>query len=88
MVQTLKDLQETYNLEIDRVIEEIKSKKAKTILLQFPDGLKPHATQIANHIEENTDAKISIRLGDCFGACDTPQTSADLIIQFGHAPWR
>jgi 2-(3-amino-3-carboxypropyl)histidine synthase len=88
MVQTLEELQETYDLELDRVISEIKSKKVKTVLLQFPDGLKPHATQIANYIEKNTEAKISIRLGDCFGACDTPETGAELIIQFGHAPWK
>ena len=87
MVETLENLQKMYDLELDKVIDEIKSKKVKTVLLQFPDGLKPHATQIAEHIEKNTEAMVSIRLGDCFGACDTPQTSAELIIQFGHAPW-
>jgi len=84
----LKELQEKYNLELDRAIKEIKTTKAKTVLLQLPDGLKPYATQIAEHLEKNTEAQISIWLGSCFGACDIPKTEVDLLIQFGHSEFK
>lgn len=83
----LQELQTKYNLELDRAIEEIKTSQAKTVLLQFPDGLKPYATQIAEYLEKNTQAQISIWLGSCFGACDIPKADVDLLIQFGHSEW-
>ncbi len=81
----LKELQEKYNLELEKAIEEIKKTKAGKVLLQFPDGLKPYATKIADHLEKNTSAQIKIWLGSCFGACDIPNADADLLIQFGHS---
>jgi len=80
---------QNYNLEIENIIEKIKQKKAKTILLQFPDGLKPISTEIAEKLEKETKAKCTIWLGSCFGACDLPQTNLnfDLLVQFGHSQW-
>lgn len=76
-----------YNLEIDETAEKIKKSKAKTVLLQFPDGMKPHATEITAMIEKKTGKEIRIWLGSCFGACDVPNSDCDLLVQFGHAPW-
>lgn len=76
-----------YNLELEKIVSEIKKKKAKLVLLQFPDGLKPYATAIVDFLEENTEAEFLILLGDCFGACDTPnlgEVKVDLVVQFGH----
>jgi len=85
---TLEDLDKKYKLELDKIITTIKEKKPKTVLLQLPDGLKPYAIILTNFIEEQTEHKdIRISLSTCFGACDLPNTKADLIIQFGHAPW-
>ncbi len=81
----LSELQKKYELELDEIIKQIKKQKPKSVLLQFPDGLKPYALEIVDYLEENTDAEISIWLGSCFGACDIPKTDADLVIQFGHA---
>jgi len=81
----LKQLQEKYNLELDRAIKEIQTTKAKIVLLQFPDGLKPYATQIADYLKEKTETQILIWLGSCFGACDVPKVDVDLVIQFGHS---
>lgn len=83
----LEDLKKKYELELERVISEIKKSSAKKILIQFPDGLKPWAVPIANYIEENTSSKVKIWLGSCFGACDIPKSDCDLLIQFGHAKW-
>ena len=88
--KNIKELSENYNLELDKVISEIKKTKAKLVLLQFPDGLKPYATVVADYLENKTNAEFLIWLGSCFGACDTPvgieklSPKIDLTIQFGH----
>jgi 2-(3-amino-3-carboxypropyl)histidine synthase len=83
----LKDLEKEYNLDLDKVISKIKNSKAKDVLVQFPEGLKPWAVPITRHIEENTSANVKIWLGSCFGACDVPKSDCDLLVQFGHAKW-
>jgi len=87
MNYTIANLEKNYELELERIVSEIKKQKAKKVLLQLPDGLKPWGLSIGDYLEENTGAKISIWLGSCFGACDLPDSDADLVIQFGHAPW-
>jgi len=87
---TLKDLEEKYDLELERVIAEIKKTKAKLVLLQFPDGLKIYAASIVDYLREKTSAEFLIWFGSCFGACDYPvgletiKPKIDLLIQFGH----
>ena len=72
-----------YDLEIEKVKEKIKESKAKTVLIQLPDGLKPLATEISKELEK-TDSKVYTWAGSCFGACDIPKVEFDLLIQFGH----
>ncbi len=86
-MKTLSQLQETYNLELNKIIKEIKSKKPKSVLLQFPDGMKQYATLIVDYLEKKTNTQFKIYLGSCFGACDVPETDADLVVQFGHGAW-
>ena len=77
-----------YKLELNKIIEEIKTKNAKQVLIQLPDGMKHKSNQVADFIEEHTDANAFIWLGTCFGACDLPLglslLKIDLIIQWGH----
>jgi len=88
--KTIKELNEKYDLELEKVIKNIKKSNAKLVLLQFPDGLKQYAVALVDYLRENTDAEFLIWLGSCYGACDTPVLSReiekqiDLIIQFGH----
>ncbi len=87
----LKDLQERYELELDRIVNEISSTDAKSVLLQLPDGLKPYSLSITNSLQEKFPKVVfKTWLGSCFGACDTPEieSDSDLIIQFGHARWK
>lgn len=87
-----KELEEKYNFEINKILEEINKYKAKRVLLQFPEGLKLHATAVVDYLREKTNGKVEflIWLGSCFGACDTPtgleklKPKIDLLIQFGH----
>ncbi len=89
--KSFSEIEKEYELEIDKVVKTIKKNKAKLVLLQFPDGLKPYSTTIAEEIEKRTNAECFIWLGSCFGACDVPlqveKLRIDLIIQFGHSAW-
>jgi len=87
MEYVLKNLEENYELELDRIIGEIKKSKVKSVLLQLPDGLKPWGPTLVDYIEEKCGVEVMIWLGDCFGACDLPDSGCDLVVQFGHAPW-
>ncbi len=88
MGYTLEQLNEKYDLELDKVISKIVDEKCKLVLLQFPDGLKPYATSIADYLEEKIKGvDFLIWSGSCFGACDTPDlgdVKVDLVVQFGH----
>ena len=73
-----------YDLELDKVVKKIQDSKAKTVIIQLADGLKPQATKIYDYLKKNSEAEIQIHLNSCFGACDTPNVKADLLVQFGH----
>jgi len=90
-MKTIQELNEKYDLELEKVISEIKKKKIKLVLLQFPDGLKPCATAVVDYLREKCKgAEFLIWLGDCYGACDTPilgkelEKKIGLVVQFGH----
>ena len=90
-MKKLIELQEKYSLELDKVVSEIKKQKAKKVLVQLPDGLKPYATEIVDYVKTKTDTGVVVWAGSCFGACDVPTETedlgVDLIIQFGHSKW-
>ena len=77
-----------YDLEIEKVIEEINKQNAKSVCLQLADGLKPRAKEIVDEIKDKCPyVKVLIWLGACFGACDIPislTNKVDLTVQFGH----
>ncbi len=87
MEYKLENLEKNYELELGRIVSEIKKNKVKSVLLQLPDGLKPWGLVLVDYIEERCDISVRIFLGDCFGACDLPDSDCDLVIQFGHARW-
>jgi 2-(3-amino-3-carboxypropyl)histidine synthase len=75
-----------YDLELDRIVSQIKKENPKIVCIQLPDGLKPEAGRIQERIESKTNSKVIIWAGSCFGACDIPEINgADLLIQFGHS---
>lgn len=76
-----------YNLELEKAAKEIKSKKAKTVLIQLPEGLKQKAKEIVDFIHKKTNAKCFVWIGSCYGACDIPRVDFDLLIQWGHSEW-
>ncbi|MFH1585278.1 MAG: diphthamide synthesis protein [archaeon] len=89
-MKTIQEIESKYDLELDNVISQIKKSKAKLVLLQFSDGLKPYATAVVDYLKNQTSAEFLIWMGSCFGACDTPtgldkiNPKIDLVVQFGH----
>lgn len=89
--KSIYEIEREYELEIDKIVKTIKKQKAKSVLLQFPDGLKPYSTIISKEIEEKAGCECIIWMGTCFGACDVPldveRLGVNLIVQFGHSAW-
>jgi diphthamide biosynthesis enzyme Dph1/Dph2-like protein len=81
-----------YDLELEKACQLILKEKAKVVVVQLPDGLKPKANQIVERLASKTKARIIIWAGSCYGACDTPvgldRFGVDLLIQWGHMPWK
>lgn len=89
---TFNELNKKYDLELHKILKEIKENKARNVVLQFPDGLKQYSNIITDYLRGETKANILVWLGSCYGACDYPlhlenlkgDEKIDLIIQFGH----
>lgn len=78
-----------FDFEEERIRQEIIKLKAKRVLLQLPEGLKPEGPRLAAFIEKN-DALPIISGDPCYGACDLATAEAenlavDLILHFGHS---
>lgn len=75
------------DLKLERAVSEIRSRKARLVGLQMPEGLKPKARSFAGLLEEATGCQVVI-LGDpCYGACDIKQVKGmDLLVHVGHYP--
>lgn len=90
MKKPLKIKMSMYDMDLEKVIRKINSRDAKTVGLQFPEGLKMQAVKIARKIEEETDATVIISGDPCFGACDVSdwkmKDSVDLIVHYAHTP--
>jgi 2-(3-amino-3-carboxypropyl)histidine synthase len=77
-----------FDFDLNRIIDTIKSKNYKTIGLQFPEGFKRKAVNIAKQLENETGAGIIISGNPCFGACDIDTALAgkvDIMFHFGHS---
>lgn len=87
-------MMDDYDLELEKVAEKINQEKAKSVLIQLPDGLKPKSREIKEFLAKKIDnrTKIFFWAGSCFGSCDIPTSAnnanVDLIIQFGHSAWQ
>ena len=78
-----------YDLEIERVIAEVRVRGAQRVALQFPEGLKDRAVDVAARIEAETSAHAIILTDPTYGACDLKPAQCealgvDLLVHFGH----
>jgi 2-(3-amino-3-carboxypropyl)histidine synthase len=78
----------SYDSEEKRLAKEIRQRKAKRVLIQLPEGLKPYAPRLVT-IVEKAGALAFISADPCYGACDLAiheahALSADIIVHYGH----
>src|SRR5256884_3938218 len=72
--------------EINRLLEVIRGRNAKTVGLQFPVGLRTKAVELAQEIEAKAGVMCLVSADPSFGACDVAEMPVDLIVHLGHAP--
>ncbi len=82
-------LPRTFDFEEKLLEKEIRNRRAKLILIQLPEGLKPYAQRLASIIER-AGALAIVSADSCYGACDLALVEAerlgvDLIVHYGHS---
>ena len=80
------------DLDLEGLLTEVKALNPapKTMVVQFPDGLKINLREVVERLEEATHAEVISVLDPCFGACDladdkAKKYAAELLIHFGHS---
>jgi len=77
-----------YSLDYKKIAKGIRKAKAKNVLIQLPDGLKPDYKIIIIELSKLVKSNLFLWAGSCFGACDVPMQSSsagiDLIVHVGH----
>jgi 2-(3-amino-3-carboxypropyl)histidine synthase len=74
--------------DVANIIDIIKARNARTVGLQFPEGLKRQGPALAKEIEEKTGALAIISGDPCYGACDVDDGllgMVDVLFHFGHS---
>ena len=79
-----------YQIEEAKIIEEIRRRGSKRILLQMPEGLKPIGFKLARLLEKEIGVEVFVSGDPCYGACDLAlnpkaNVNADLLVHIGHA---
>jgi len=79
-----------YQVEEARIIEEIRRRGSKRVLLQVPEGLKPLGFRLAKLLERQEGVEVFLSGDPCYGACDLAlgpksHVQADLLVHIGHA---
>ena len=80
----------SYDFELEKIKGLIKESGARKVGLQFPEGFKMLATDIAAEISKESDAEVIISGESCYGACDVDEklgSIVDVLFHFGHSEW-
>ena len=77
-----------FDFELDRAAAWISDGGFSSVALQFPEGLKVRAEEVAGILSDRTDAEMIIVGYQCYGACDLFDYKgvADALIHYGHSP--
>jgi 2-(3-amino-3-carboxypropyl)histidine synthase len=77
-----------WSIPVSDLIERLNSLGVHRVGLQFPDGLKRRAFEVARSLRE-AGFEVLISGDPCYGACDLALDTlamADILVHFGHAP--
>jgi 2-(3-amino-3-carboxypropyl)histidine synthase len=74
--------------DLSRLIADLRERGAKRVALQFPEGLKRGAPEMALRLSA-AGFEVMVSGDPCYGACDLPLPAlalADVLVHVGHAP--
>jgi 2-(3-amino-3-carboxypropyl)histidine synthase len=74
--------------DLSSLISDLKERGARRVALQFPEGLKRRAPEMALGLK-GAGFEVVVSGDPCYGACDLPLpalTLADVLVHVGHAP--
>jgi len=79
-----------FRLEEDRVLNEVLSKGFKRVLVQAPEGLRPHLKPMVDKLRK-LGVTVFLSGNPCYGACnlairEAEMLNVDLIVHVGHSP--
>ncbi|MFC7072844.1 diphthamide biosynthesis enzyme Dph2 [Halovenus rubra] len=82
-----------WDYELDRIVEEVQEREAKTVGLQFPEGLKRRGPGVADDLRKTLPDDVSVMISGqpCYGACDLDtymMKRTDVFVHFGHSPMK
>jgi 2-(3-amino-3-carboxypropyl)histidine synthase len=75
-------------IDLEKVIAVIEQRGARTVGLQFPEGLKRQGPELAKSIESRLGVTVVISGDPCYGACDVDEglmDMTDVLFHFGHS---
>lgn len=75
-------------IQLSEVITELKSRNAKRVAVQLPEGLKRKAAEISATLK-NEGFEVLVSGDACWGACDLSLDAlewADVLVHIGHTP--
>jgi 2-(3-amino-3-carboxypropyl)histidine synthase len=79
---------DSFDFDLDRIVDLITRTGATTVGLQFPEGFKRRAFSMARDLEGRTSASVLISGNPCYGACDVDMAlsgEVDILFHFGHS---
>ncbi|WP_174590360.1 diphthamide biosynthesis enzyme Dph2 [Methanocella conradii] len=74
--------------DVPKILDIIKTRNAKIVGLQFPEGLKRQGPALAKEVEDKSGALVIISGDPCYGACDIDEGLlgiVDVLFHFGHS---
>ena len=82
-----------WDYELERIVEAVDERDAKTIGLQFPEGLKRRGPKVADDLRELLPDGVRVLISGqpCYGACDLDtylMKRTDVFVHFGHSPMK
>ena len=82
-----------WDYELDRIVDAVSERDAKTVGLQFPEGLKRRGPGVADDLRGLLPEDVSVLISGqpCYGACDLDtflMKRTDVFVHFGHSPMK
>jgi len=87
----MKVLPSNYDFEVKKTVWRLRQAQAKTVALQFPEGLLLYATTLADIFQTFANVRDVVILGDVtYGACCVDDYTAeslgcDFLVHYGHS---